>query len=117
MPKSSPISVLFRCQDVLSKRDGSKWREKIQLKQVSQWEIPEIKDVSEKDTPEEEKKPTLVTDKPKQAETEVLEEIPKKEILSPQEKFDKMKAQGNDYVKQVILTASFQISKYIFVCV
>lgn len=104
-----------RCQELLHQKDGPKWREKFQLPYVSPWEIPEIFDIDGKPTsqvvfnnpvpipqqacPAAQSNPAVQSSSPK---IERLSEEKKKEIkvLSASEKFEKFKAEGNEFVKK-----------------
>lgn len=105
------VNFSCRCQELLHQKDGPKWREKFELPSVAWWEIPEIIDVEGKPTSQvvfvnpvrtaqqtcsasqsapagqQKDSPREVKDKPKE--------------MSASEKYEKFKAEGNDFVKKV----------------
>lgn len=104
-----------RCQQMLHEKDGPRWREKIHLQKVSPWQIPEIIGLDGKSTnPSITHQPPSVSQSNLQSATSsqsnfsvnthspAPKEVPekKKPEMTPQEKFDKLKAEGNNFVKE-----------------
>ena len=105
------ICISIRCQELLHQKDGPRWREKFQLPSVSPWQIPEIIDADGKPTsqvvvnnlvPTQQQCPIAQSNVTNQ-KTDKLGEDKKEAVKEPSaaEKFEKFKAEGNEFVKKV----------------
>ena len=103
--------ITIRCQELLHQKDGPRWREKFQLPSVSPWQIPEIIDPDGKPTsqvvvnnpvPTQQQCPIAQSNVANQ-KTDKLGEDKKEAVKEPSaaEKFEKFKAEGNEFVKKV----------------
>ena len=96
---------------MLNQKDGPRWREKFQLPSVAWWEVPEIIDTDGNSTSQVQYNNPVPTAQPVGSAAQTgctqqkndgamkVEEKPRE--MSPAEKFEKLKAEGNEFVKRV----------------
>ena len=119
-------SFLFvRCQELLHQKDGPRWREKFQLPSVAWWEVPDIIDVDGKSTsqvqfnspapPVQQVGSTTQTGSTQRNNDSARKAEEKPRELSAAEKFEKFKAEGNEFVKKVTIQTKYAF-KYEFNC-
>ena len=96
-------------------KDGPRWREKFQLPSVAWWEVPDIIDIDGKSTSQVQfNSPappvmgsTAQTGSKQQNNDSARKAEEKPRALSAAEKFEKFKAEGNEFVKKVTIQKKY----------